>query len=83
MNNAGLIVETLQRAGVKWAFGVPSSVRLGDPPQSPEHYFGVPVHGARSADELSSALDWAFAHDGSTVIEAFIDAAPYSQTVYD
>jgi acetolactate synthase I/II/III large subunit len=60
-----------------------SGVRLGEPPPSPEHYFGVPVRGARSADELSSALDWAFAQEGPTVVEAFIDAAPYSQTVYD
>jgi acetolactate synthase-1/2/3 large subunit len=60
-----------------------SGVRLGEPPPSPEHYFGVPVRGARTADELSSALDWALAQDGPSIVEAFIDAAPYSQTVYD
>ena len=53
------------------------------PPPSPEHYFGVPVRGAKSEAELSSALDWALAQDGPTVVEAFIYAAAYSQTVYD
>lgn len=60
-----------------------SGVRLGEPPPSPAHYFGVPVRGAKSADELAAALEWALAQDGPTVVEAFIDAATYTQTVYD
>ncbi len=60
-----------------------SGVRLGEPPPSPEHYFGVPVRSATSADDLSAALDWAFSQDGPTVVEAFIDPSEYSQTVYD
>ena len=60
-----------------------SGVRVGEPPPSPAHYFGVPVHGAKTAEELSQALDWAFAQDGPTVVEAFIDATAYSRTVYD
>jgi acetolactate synthase-1/2/3 large subunit len=60
-----------------------SGVRVGEPPESPAHYFGVPVRGAHTPDELSAALDWAFAQKGPSVVEAFIDAAPYSQTVYD
>jgi acetolactate synthase I/II/III large subunit len=60
-----------------------SAVRLGEPPPSPEHYFGVPVRSATSADDLSAALDWAFSQDGPTVVEAFIDPSEYSQTVYD
>ena len=60
-----------------------SGVRVGEPPESPAHYFGVPVRGAHTPDELSAALDWAFAQEGPSVVEAFIDAAPYSQTVYD
>ena len=60
-----------------------AGVRLGEPPPSPEHYFGVPVRGARSIEELSSALDWALAQDGPSVVEAFIDAETYSSTVYD
>jgi acetolactate synthase I/II/III large subunit len=60
-----------------------SGVRLGDPPPSPEHYFGVPARGVREARELFAALDWAFAHEGPTVIEAFVDAESYLQTVYD
>jgi acetolactate synthase-1/2/3 large subunit len=60
-----------------------SGVHLGDPPPSPEHYFGVPVRPARDTKELSAAVDWAFAHDGPTVIEAFVDAEEYLKTVYD
>ena len=29
------------------------------------------------------ALRWAFAQDGPSVIEAFVDASEYLQTVYD
>ena len=60
-----------------------SGVRLGEPPPSPEHYFGVPVRGVRDAGQLGSAFDWAFAQDGPTVIEAFVDGESYQQTVYD
>jgi acetolactate synthase-1/2/3 large subunit len=60
-----------------------SGVRLGEPPPSPEHYFGVPCRGVRDQAELDQALEWAFSLDGPSVIEAFIDAGPYSQTVYD
>ncbi len=60
-----------------------TGVRLGDPPPSPGHYFGVPVRSANSQDELAAALDWAMEQDGPTVVEAFIDATTYSQTVYD
>src|SRR5437016_6033846 len=60
-----------------------SGVRLGDPPPSPPHYFGVPCRPARDVDELRAALRWGLALDGPSVVEAFIDAAPYSLTVYD
>ncbi len=60
-----------------------SGVRLGDPPPSPEHYFGVPVRPARTPEELTAALDWALTQEGPTVIEAFIDGEAYLQTVYD
>jgi len=53
------------------------------PPESPAHYFGVPCRPAKNLDEFSAALDWAFAIDGPTVIEAFIDAGAYSATVFD
>ena len=49
----------------------------------PEHYFGVPAVGARNSDQLRSALIDAFVADGPTVIEAVVDAAHYSQTVFD
>jgi acetolactate synthase-1/2/3 large subunit len=60
-----------------------SGVRLGEPPESPPHYFGVPCRSARGEEELSAALEWGLNLDGPSVIEAFTDAAPYSLTVYD
>ena len=60
-----------------------SGVRLGVPPESPAHYFGVPCRAAKSPEEFRAALDWAFSLDGPSVIEAFVDAAAYSATVFD
>lgn len=60
-----------------------SGVYLGPPPDSPAHYFGVPCRAVRTAEEFSHALHWAFNLDGPSVIEAFIDVEPYSQTVFD
>jgi acetolactate synthase I/II/III large subunit len=60
-----------------------TGVRLGEPPPSPAHYFGVPCRSARDADELDAALGWGLQLDGPSVIEAFIDVEPYSTTVYD
>jgi acetolactate synthase-1/2/3 large subunit len=60
-----------------------SGVYLGDPPDPPAHYFGVPCRPAKSAQDLRDALDWALALDGPSVIEAFIDAESYSATVFD
>jgi acetolactate synthase-1/2/3 large subunit len=60
-----------------------SGVRLGVPPESPAHYFGVPCRAAKTADEFYRALDWALALDGPSVVEAFVDAESYSATVFD
>jgi acetolactate synthase-1/2/3 large subunit len=60
-----------------------SGVHLGEPPESPPHYFGVPVRSARNERELRSALAWGLELGGPSVIEAFIDVEEYSQTVYD
>jgi acetolactate synthase I/II/III large subunit len=60
-----------------------SGVRLGEPPESPAHYFGVPCRAAKTAEEFRAALDWAFALGGPSVIEAFVDAGSYSETVFD
>jgi acetolactate synthase-1/2/3 large subunit len=60
-----------------------SGVYLGDPPESPAHYFGVPCRAAKTPEAFGAALDWAFALDGPSVIEAFIDVESYSATVFD
>ncbi len=60
-----------------------SGVWLGEPPESPAHYFGVPCRSAKSPEEFSQALDWAFALGGPSVVEAFVDAESYSATVFD
>jgi acetolactate synthase I/II/III large subunit len=60
-----------------------SGVYLGKPVESPPHYFGVACRPAKNPQEFSDALDWAFGLTGPSVIEAFIDVASYSQTVFD
>ncbi len=60
-----------------------SGVRVGNPPDSPAHYFGVPCRGARDVDEFHAALRWAVSLGGPSVIEAFIDVEAYSATVFD
>ena len=60
-----------------------TEVSPGDYPLPPTHYFGVPAVGVDSAAGLERELRKAFAADGPTIIEALVDAAHYSQTVYD
>jgi acetolactate synthase I/II/III large subunit len=60
-----------------------SGVYLGQPVESPPHYFGVPCRPAKNPEAFSDALDWAFSLTGPSVIEAFIDVGSYSQTVFD
>jgi acetolactate synthase-1/2/3 large subunit len=60
-----------------------SGVRVGNPPDSPAHYFGVPCRGARNVEEFRASLRWAASLGGPSVIEAFIDAEAYSATVFD
>ena len=49
----------------------------------PAHYFGVPAIGARDGDTLRAALTAALQANGPTVIEAVVDSAHYSDTVFD
>ena len=60
-----------------------SGVHLGEPVESPPHYFGVPCRPAKDREAFNDALDWAFDLTGPSVIEVFIDVEPYSQTVFD
>jgi acetolactate synthase-1/2/3 large subunit len=54
-----------------------------EPHAPPAHYFGVPAVGVKSPEALERELARAFASDGPTVIEAAVDPAHYSETVYD
>jgi acetolactate synthase-1/2/3 large subunit len=60
-----------------------SGVRLGEPVESPPHYFGVPCRPAKTAQEFHEALEWAVAQHGPSVIETFVDVGSYSETVFD
>ncbi len=60
-----------------------SGAFLGEQPDAPAHYFGVPVRAVRTPEEFRSAMGWALSLDGPSVVEAFIDPAPYSETVFD
>ncbi len=55
----------------------------GDYLSPPAHYFGVPAVGVDNADALERELRKALAADGPTIIETRVDAAHYSQTVFD
>ncbi len=74
----GLIKVKQERKGY-----VHSGVYLGDPPESPAHYFGVPCRSAKNESEISDALDWGLKLDGPCVTEAFVDVETYSHTVCD
>ncbi len=60
-----------------------TAVSPGEFRSPPAHYFGVPAVGVDSAAGLERELRQAFAAPGPTVIEALVDAAHYSQTVFD
>lgn len=49
----------------------------------PAHHFGVPAFGARDGEALRTALTAALQADHPTVIEAVVDSAHYSDTVFD
>ena len=60
-----------------------SAAFLGEQCDPPSNYFGVPVRPVHTPAALRDALRWALSLDGPSVIEAFIDPEPYSQTVFD
>ena len=60
-----------------------TEVTRGERPAPPAHYFGVPVAGATTPEELAKCLREALAADHPTVIEARVDPEHYLQTVYD
>lgn len=74
----GLMKVKQERKGYDY-----SGVYLGEPPASPPHYFGVPCRGVREKREFENAIDWGLSLNGPSVIEAFVDVKPYSETVFD
>ena len=60
-----------------------SGAFLGEQTEPPTNYFGVPVRSVSDLSGLNDALRWALSLGGPSVIEAFIDVEPYSQTVFD
>ena len=60
-----------------------TAVSPDDYREPPAHYFGVRAVGARSAADFERELRQALAADGPTVIEAVVDPAHYSATVFD
>ncbi|MBT5110993.1 MAG: thiamine pyrophosphate-binding protein [Rhodospirillaceae bacterium] len=63
-------------------------MRLLDDPadaanRTPAHYFDVPAVGVTDLAGLQAELTKAFAADGPTVIEAYVDSAHYMDTVFD
>ncbi len=62
---------------------VPTVGTALDPAPPPAHYFGVPAVAAETPAALEDALRTALRAQGPTVIEAIVDAAHYSETVYD
>jgi acetolactate synthase I/II/III large subunit len=75
-----LIKVKQERRGLPY-YGI--EVSPGDYRLPPAHYFGVPAVGVDSAAGLERELCNAFDADGPTIIEALVDGAHYSQTVYD
>jgi acetolactate synthase-1/2/3 large subunit len=60
-----------------------TDVLRGERRETPAHYFGVPAVAVRGAAELERELRKALHANGPTVIEAVVDRAGYSETVYD
>ena len=60
-----------------------TELQAEDYTEPPQHYFGVPAVGVRSAAALEGAVTKALSAKGPTVIEAVVDSDHYVDTVYD
>ena len=60
-----------------------TEVYAGDAPAPPAHYFGVSAVGVADPESLARELGKALKSRAPTVIEARVDPAHYSETVYD
>lgn len=80
LNDGWLALIKLKQQGKH--FGLAGSF-LGDQPEPPTDYFGVPCRAITDERSLQTALEWAFNLNGPSVLEAFIDPDSYAHTVYD
>jgi acetolactate synthase-1/2/3 large subunit len=60
-----------------------TEVVVGEMQRPPAHYFGVPAVGVDTPAALEQALKRALQANGPTIIEALVDPAHYSETVFD
>jgi len=60
-----------------------TELQAEDYTEPPQHYFGVPAVGVRSAAALEGAVTKALSAKGPTAIEAVVDSDHYVDTVYD
>jgi acetolactate synthase-1/2/3 large subunit len=75
-----LIKVKQERRGIERYGTALSSFEYVEPPS---HYFGVPAVAANDEESLAREIARALQADGPTIIEARVDPAEYSQTVYD
>ena len=80
LNDGWLALIKLKQQGKH--FGLSGSF-LGNQPEPPAEYFGVPCRAIRDQNSLQTGLEWAFNLNGPSVLEAFIDPESYAHTVYD
>ncbi len=59
------------------------ALETGNSGPTPQHYFGAPAIGVDSIAELKTQLTAAFAAEGPSVIETYVDPAHYMETVFD
>lgn len=59
------------------------ALETGNSGPTPQHYFGAPAVGVDNIAELKERLTAAFAADGPSVIETYVDPAHYMETVFD
>ena len=79
LNDASLALIKVKQERKHYAY---MGVAVGEAPDPPATYFGVPVRVARTPAEFRAAFAAALRADGPTVIEAMVRAEIYSTILY-